>query len=193
MTNWGEQFQRFYEKGDPQYDKDDDYLDLVMRNHIGSFLKSNPDLMYDHKFVAASLDWLPKTAGHTLFASYGRRLNTNSKFAEDAVLTNAYIIRDFDMSSAPHYSDICAHAISKSWRLFRLVEPTQCECILDLATYALQFAFETALRLHQKNCSNAYTIRFVTKNILPVTGEAGWSDEEQQIWRDKFNKIKFPS
>jgi hypothetical protein len=193
MASWDERFQRFYEKDDPQYEKDDDYLDLIMEKHIAGFLKSNPDLMYDHEFVIASFDWLTKSIARSLFANYGRRLGTNIKFAEEAVQANAYVIRDFDISSAPHYSNICAKAVNNSWRVFSVIEPTQCDCILDLATSALHSAFDAALQRKQKKLTNKYTIRFVTNKILPVAAEAGWSKEEQQTWTDRFNTIKFPS
>ena len=189
MNKWEASLQRYYETKDPRYDMSEEATDSIMEKHIGGFLESDSSLMYSHAFVTASVGWLSKGLDRQMFEPYEERLVSSEAFAETAISENTGLLRVFDVSPAPHYTNICNLAVSKSWRALLAVDPAHCEDMVGLSARALQGAYDDAARARPRGRSNRFIRKIVLNKLIPIAAEAGMSNADVQEWKDKFNAV----
>ena len=190
MTNWEARFTRFYEEGDPHYEKGDSYLEKVMGDYICDHVANSPELVLDHYFARETTDWLNIETYRVVLRDYRIKLVKSREFAKAAVASNPHVIARFDLTEAPHYSEICSDAVEQSWRLIRDVNPKKCNVMHELAVSALNLAYTEGTERKLSGKSAKFLLRFVRNRLMPIAARAGCTGEEIKTWSERFNRME---
>ena len=184
---WDERLDRVYNDLDAAALSDED-IEVGMQMHIKKVAKMSPHVLVDHDFVQSAFDWFDKATALKLFEVYHTRLLSDKAFAFAAVGASPVLVRRFDVSPAPFYEDLCAKAVSASWRMLRFLDADRCggAVMQGICKQAFDGAHRDAQRKRIEGKRNAFVIKYVHTNVIPVARAAGVPGSVVDSWTRKL-------
>jgi hypothetical protein len=189
---WDKQLNDEYTRVDPHDTLPIEEVNQHMKTYIMNAMRETPAYSTDHEFVNSSCEWLDHEDASSMFTPYHERLLSDKAFALDGIRADAWLIRRFDLSSTPFYSELCMEAVTgTSWRVIRHVDAQQCKGMVDICTQSFQGGYAQAQAKRDSGRRNTYIIKYMMNTVVPIARSSGVVASVVDDWVRKLEEVKF--